>query len=138
MILNTFLTAALGAAASVSAAKSPARYAMYFDQYHTAALPNKTMTAGITHVITAFANSSLFASEPSGAYTPFQPLSDIRALFEQDVKLCMSIGGWGDTAGLSLGSKNDTTRRLFARNVASTLDRLGYDCVGKSSRIEPP
>jgi GH18 family chitinase len=63
-------------------------------------------------------------------YTPFMPLSEVRALFEEDVKCCMSIGGWGDTAGLGLGSKNDTTRRLFASNVAATLDRLGYDCVG--------
>lgn len=129
MIINTFLTAALSAAASVDAVKPATRYAMYFDQYHTAALPNKTITAGITHVITAFANSSLFASDPSGVYTPFKPLSEIRALFEGDVKCCMSVGGWGDTVGLGLGSKNDTTRRLFASNIAATLDRLGYDCV---------
>jgi GH18 family chitinase len=103
---------------------------MYYDQYHTTALPDKTLTAGITHVITAFANSSLFTSSPPGEYTPFQPLSEVRSMFDAEVKCCMAVGGWADTAGFGLGSKNDTTRRLFAKNIAITLDRLGYDCIG--------
>lgn len=41
----------------------------------------------------------------------------------------MAIGGWGDTDGFGIGATNETSRKLFARNVADTLDRLGYDCV---------
>ncbi|KAH6842436.1 family 18 glycosyl hydrolase [Chaetomium sp. MPI-CAGE-AT-0009] len=129
MIFRSLITAALAAAAFTEAAQPATRYAMYYDQYHTSGLPNKTLTAGITHVLAAFANSSLFASSPAGEYTPFQPLSEIRAMFDNSTKLCMVIGGWGDTNGFGLGSKNDTTRRRFARNVADTLARLGYDCV---------
>jgi GH18 family chitinase len=42
----------------------------------------------------------------------------------------MAIGGWADTAGFSAGAKTDKTRKRYARNVADTLARLGYDCVG--------
>ncbi|CAN8096147.1 unnamed protein product [Discula destructiva] len=104
-------------------------YALYFDQWHTTSLPNKTMTAGITHVITAFANSSLFTTEPAGVYTPFMNLTDIRAMFDNGTKVCMAIGGWGDTEGFRVGMASDRSRELYAKNVARTIDRLGYDCV---------
>lgn len=87
------------------------------------------MTAGITHAITAFANSSLFASEPAGNYTPFMELSEVRALFDNSTKLCMAIGGWGDTEGFRLGAATEESRALYAKNIATTLDTLGYDCV---------
>lgn len=99
-------------------------------RWHTANLPDKSQTAGVTHVITAFANSSLFAAEPAGKYEPFKPLDEIRALFDDGTKVCMAIGGWADTAGFSAGAKTDKTRKRYARNVADTLARLGYDCVG--------
>ncbi len=89
------------------------------------------MTAGITHVITAFAQSSLFTTDPPGEYVPFMPLADIRAMFDPDVKICMAIGGWGDTDGFGVGAANETSRKLFAKNVAKTVKRLGYDCVGR-------
>ncbi|KAK7426892.1 hypothetical protein QQZ08_006638 [Neonectria magnoliae] len=119
----------LGAAALATAAAAEPKYVLYFDQYHVTDLPDKSTAAGINYVITAFANSSLFASEPAGVYTPFKPLSEVRALFDDGAKVCMAIGGWADLAGFSKGAKTDKTRKRFARNVASTLDRLGYDCV---------
>jgi GH18 family chitinase len=78
----------------------------------------------------SFANSSLFASQPGGEYKPFQPVKEVRALFDHDVQVCLAIGGWADTAGFGEGAKSDRTRRNFAKNVASTLDQLGFDCVG--------
>lgn len=92
-------------------------------------LPNNTITAGVTHVITAFANSSLFTTEPAGTYTPFMDLSEIRGMFDNGTKLCMAIGGWGDTAGFRKGAASKESRALYASNIASTLDSLGYDCV---------
>lgn len=136
MQLLRFLAAAL--AASVVKAddySSRPRYVMYYDQYHTTLLPNQTLTAGITHAITAFANSSLFASEPARPYTPFEALDTVRARFDNGTKICMAIGGWADLDGFGLGSTNDTTRRRFAKNVADTIARLGYDCVGKTVDI---
>ncbi|EFX05142.1 glycoside hydrolase, family 18 [Grosmannia clavigera kw1407] len=120
--------ATLTTAAPSSVTGSP-RYSMYFDQYHTDVLPNKTMTAGITHVITAFANSSLFTTNPVGEYTPFKPLSEIRAMFDHDVTISMAVGGWGDLAGFRVGVASEESRALYASNIAATLNRLGYDGV---------
>lgn len=92
-------------------------------------LPNNTITAGVTHVITAFANSSLFTTEPAGTYTPFMDLSEVRAMFDNGTKVCMAIGGWNDVDGFRVGAASEESRALYASNVASTLDSLGYDCV---------
>ncbi|KAH7152886.1 glycoside hydrolase superfamily [Dactylonectria macrodidyma] len=119
----------LGAAALATAASAEPKYVLYYDQWHTSDLPDKATAAGINYVITAFANSSLFTTEPSGVYTPFQPLDEVRALFDDGTKVCMAIGGWGDTAGFGEGAKTSKSRKLFAKNVAATVKRLGYDCV---------
>jgi chitinase len=59
------------------------------------------------------------------------PLDQIRTLFDDGTKVCMAIGGWGDTAGFSTGSATDETRKKFAKNVAKAVTALGYDCVGE-------
>lgn len=41
----------------------------------------------------------------------------------------MAIGGWGDTSGFTAGAATEQTRKQFAKNVADTATRLGYDCV---------
>ncbi|KAI1497611.1 glycoside hydrolase family 18 protein [Biscogniauxia marginata] len=117
--------AAATLAADVAAA---ARFAMYYDQWHTAT-PSKAVTTGITHVVTAFAGTTLFNSDPPQAYTPFVDVATLRSQFPDDVKVCMAIGGWGDTAGFSVGQKDETSRKLYAKGVATTLENLGYDCV---------
>lgn len=50
-------------------------------------------------------------------------------MFDNGTKVCMAIGGWGDTAGFRVGAESEESRSLYASNIASTLDRLGYDCV---------
>ncbi|KAI1378568.1 glycoside hydrolase family 18 protein [Hypoxylon crocopeplum] len=115
-------------AVTASAAAAAPRFAMYYDQWHTAS-PSKAQTAGITHVITAFASTTLFTSDPPGTYSPFVDVATLRSQFDEGVKVCMAIGGWGDTAGFSVGQKDDTSRKLYAKNVASTLESHGYDCV---------
>lgn len=129
MVCPSTIAAGAGLAASTVNGTTNPRYAMYFDQYHTTVLPNKTMTAGITHAITAFANSSLFTTDPVGEYTPFMELSEVRALFDNGTQLCMAIGGWGDTEGFRAGAATEESRALYAKNIATTLDTLGYDCV---------
>ena len=92
-------------------------------------MPNKTLTAGITHVITAFANSSIFASDPVGTYTPFKPISDVRAMFDNRTQVCLAIGGWGDTEGFRQGLATEESRSLYASNIASIMDTHGFDCI---------
>ncbi|CAH0022290.1 unnamed protein product [Clonostachys rhizophaga] len=122
--MRSSMVSMLGAAATVAAAPS---YVMYFDQWHKDSLPDKSVTAGVNYVITSFATSDLFVS--GGTYTPFMPLDQVRALFDAGTKVCMAIGGWGDTAGFSTGSASEQSRQTYAANIAATLDRLGYDCV---------
>lgn len=86
------------------------------------------MTAGITHVITAFAPSTSLADAVS-SYAPFIDLRVLRAKFDPSVKVCMAVGGWGDTDGFSKAAATDASRKLFAKNVVDVVKRLGYDCV---------
>lgn len=57
------------------------------------------------------------------------PLASIRALFDENTKVCMAIGGWGDTAGFGVGSQTPESRKTYAANVAAAVESLGYDCV---------
>lgn len=90
-------------------------------------MPDRSVTAGVTHVTTAFAGTTLFTDGEQ--YEPFMPLDQIRALFDDGTKICMAIGGWGDTAGFSAGAKTKQTRQTYAKNVAATVKRLGYEEV---------
>lgn len=100
-------------------------------RWDTTNLPDHSVTEGVTHVSTAFAASTIFNS--GTWYQPFMPLDQIRALFDNGVKICMSIGGWGDTSGFSAGAQNNQTRQTYAQNVATAIKTLGYDCVGEYS-----
>ncbi|KAM4065545.1 glycosyl hydrolases family 18 domain-containing protein [Hirsutella rhossiliensis] len=116
--------AVLAAATTAGAA----RFAMYFDEWHKTTLPSKEQTAGVNYVITAYAMSDVFTNGTD--YAPFMPLDQIRALFDQGTKVCMSIGGGGDkTGGFSAAIASDEARGNFAKNIASTADKLGFDCV---------
>lgn len=83
----------------------------------------------------AFAPSTLFNSASTPSFTPFEPVSTMRKRFGPDTKVMLAIGGWGDTSGFSAGVKDNTSRALFAKNVAAVLDANGFDGVGE---LEPP
>ncbi|KAF4969895.1 hypothetical protein FSARC_2952 [Fusarium sarcochroum] len=121
------LLLSLSVAAVVTAAKS--RNILYYNQWHSADLPPQSLTRTVTHVMMSFASSSLFAAQPAGKYEPFQPLSQVRGFFDHEVKVCLSIGGWGDNSGFDEGVKTSSSREDFAKNIASTVDMLGFDCV---------
>jgi chitinase len=77
----------------------------------------------------AFANSSLFTTEPAGNYTPFESVDTMRSRFDNGTKILIALGGWGDTAGFSAGAADDTSRALYAKNLAAMLDSHGFDGV---------
>ncbi|KAI8962466.1 carbohydrate-binding module family 18 protein [Daldinia sp. FL1419] len=108
---------------------TPLRNVVYFDQYHTAILPDKDVTAGITHVIMAFANSSLFVGQTAGTYEPFMPIDKVRGMFNNGTQLGIAIGGWGDTAGFSAGAVSKESRETYAKNVAKMAEAHGFDFV---------
>ncbi|OAR02841.1 hypothetical protein LLEC1_07421 [Akanthomyces lecanii] len=114
-------------AAATTAAAAVPRNVMYLDKWHKTTLPPRDVTAGINYVNTAFAPSTLFNSNSS--YTPFIPLEDVRKLFDEGTKVCMSIGGWGYNEGFDTAAVSDESRKRYATNVADALTNLGYDCV---------
>ncbi|KAI1169388.1 glycoside hydrolase family 18 protein [Nemania serpens] len=122
------ISRSVAAAGMAGLAAAAPRFAMYYDQWHKAS-PSKELTAGITHVITAFADPLLFTTDPAGPYTPFVDPAGLRASFSEGTKMCLAVGGWGLSAGYSAGQKTEATRALFAKNVAAALDAHGYDCV---------
>ncbi|KAI1777955.1 glycoside hydrolase family 18 protein [Hypoxylon cercidicola] len=105
------------------------RRVVYIDQYHAAILPGQNITTGITHAIMAFANSSLFTTDPPGTYEPFMKVSDFRAMFDNGTKIGIAIGGWGDTAGFSQGCMNNDSQVAYANNVKKMTDDLSFDFV---------
>lgn len=102
-------------------------------RYHSDTLPAKDQTGGVDCAIVAFANSSLFASDPPGDFKPFMSAEDVKAKVNPDAKVLFAIGGWGDTAGFSAGAKDDGTRELYAKNIAAAVDKHKFDGVGKKS-----
>ncbi|KAK6841637.1 endochitinase 1 [Apiospora arundinis] len=89
-------------------------------------------TTGITHVVMAFANSSLFAlpaGNRSEEYKPFMEVSKVRAMFDNGTQVGVAIGGWADTAGFSEGAKTETSRKNYAKNVATMATKLGFDFI---------
>lgn len=96
-------------------------------------MPDHSVTAGVTHVTTAFADSIIFNS--GTWYTPFMAPDQVRNLFDSGTKLCLAVGGWGLSAGFDVAAKTSETRQAYAKNVADTIQRLGYDCVGECSLL---
>lgn len=98
-------------------------------RYHTVDLPGSDQTQGVTHAIMAFAPSKQFNSDSS--FTPFDTVNNMRKRFAPDTKVMIAIGGWGDTAGFSEGAKDEASRAKYAKNVATMINNLGFDGVGK-------
>ncbi|KAI8626266.1 glycoside hydrolase family 18 protein [Xylariaceae sp. FL1651] len=122
------LSRSASAASILGIAVAAPRFAMYYDEWHTV-LPSKNDTAGITHVITAFADPLIFTTDPPGNYSPSIEPGLLCPLFDEGTKMCLAIGGWGMNDGYTVGQKTEATRALFAKNVATTLHAHGYECV---------
>lgn len=99
-------------------------------RWHTTSTPPPSKTKAVTHVMMSFANSSVFADLPAPEYKPFRPLNEVRKLFDHKVNICLAVGGWGDNTGFNAGVQTDLSIVKFAKSVANTLDKFGFDCVG--------
>ncbi|KAI2643398.1 glycoside hydrolase family 18 protein [Xylaria nigripes] len=118
----------LAAASMASLATATTRFVMYYDQWHLAQ-PQKANTAGITHLITAFADPLNFTNDSPAQINPFVDPTSLRESFDKDTKMCLAVGGWGSTAGYTVAQKTNESRALFAKNIAAALDAHGYDCI---------
>lgn len=63
-------------------------------------------------------------------------VGDVRALFDEDAKVGIALGGWNDTAGFGVGARDGESRKKYAKNVAEMADTYGFDFVGMSSLLQ--
>jgi GH18 family chitinase len=77
----------------------------------------------------AFLNSNLFTQQGVSYWPLFMTVPDVRTRFMPGTKVLVSIGGWGDTAGFSLGARTPESRALFAQNIARMIEATGADGV---------
>ncbi|RFU26879.1 hypothetical protein B7463_g9448, partial [Scytalidium lignicola] len=106
-----------------------ARYVMYLTGQHPE-VPDSHLVSSITHVAIAFLPSSIFNSpQPPASWPLFTTIPSVRSQFSPGTSIMVAIGGWGDTEGFSAAAKNETTRKLFARNVATMVNSMGADGV---------
>ncbi|KAE9985058.1 hypothetical protein BLS_000085 [Venturia inaequalis] len=126
----SLLTAGLAAASSCTKRTTTGRNVMYYDQYHTNLTTlTPEIASGITHVIIAFIPSTNFTVANTSAFVPFESVSKVRTRFGNSTKVMIAIGGWGDTAGFSIGAKTNESRALFAKNVKKMLLETGANGV---------
>ncbi|KAH8885789.1 glycoside hydrolase family 18 protein [Thozetella sp. PMI_491] len=57
------------------------------------------------------------------------PVEEVRKWFPARAKVLVAIGGWGDTRDFSLAAMNETSRQVFAANVARMVRQTGADGV---------
>lgn len=62
-------------------------------------------------------------------FSLFTTVDTVRAKFDAGTKVSVAIGGWGDWEGFAEGSKDDRSRRRWARQVAAMIDVTGADGV---------
>jgi GH18 family chitinase len=57
----------------------------------------------------------------------FTTINEVRPEFNNETKIQVAIGGWGNTDGFSQAAKTEESRKLFATNVKAMLDATGAD-----------
>ncbi|KAI1346576.1 glycoside hydrolase superfamily [Xylaria sp. FL0043] len=105
------------------------RNVMYIDIWHSNLPTNRTITAGITHVIMAFVDPKNFSTTEYLPSPPLMSVQDVRSYFDNGTKVGIALGGWGDySASFSLVSTKEN-RTTFATNLANWMEKEGYDFV---------
>jgi GH18 family chitinase len=101
-----------------------------FHSQHDVIPENKALVNPITHVALAFMRSGLFLDPSRDEWPSDRSVNSAREAFAPGTKILVAIGGWGDT-DFSIAARNDTSRKLFAGNVARMVAATGADGVYK-------
>lgn len=100
-------------------------------RYHNLSLPDPSLVSEVTHAVVAFATPETFLdSTNTSTWQPFEMVDSVKKRFSPNTKVCLSIGGWGSNVGFEKGSL-PANQASYASNVASVIQRLNFDCVGK-------
>jgi GH18 family chitinase len=71
--------------------------------------------------------AATFNEENPTSWPLFTTVEEVRPKFSKGTAIMVAIGGWGDTEAFSIAAANDTTRKLFARNVRNMIKDTGAD-----------
>lgn len=108
----------------------PAQTSHPFHRYHNLSLPQPSLVTEVTHAVVAFATPETFLDAANtSSWQPFEAVESVKRRFSPNVKVCLSIGGWGSNIGFEKGVM-PANQGTYAANVASVLQRLNFDCVG--------
>ncbi|KAF2492822.1 glycoside hydrolase [Lophium mytilinum] len=109
----------------IAVAQAPKRFVMYHDQWHPSRPGKAEDRAGITHVVLGFADANSLET-----YHPFVSVDTIRSEYGQDVKVMITIGGWGQPEpGFGARAKDPASMAAFATAVNTMLETTGADGV---------
>lgn len=93
-------------------------------------LPDPSLVSEVTHAVVAFATPETFLDNANTSkWQPFEAVESVKNRFSGNTKVCLSIGGWGSNVGFEKGSV-PANQASYASNIASVVQRLGFDCVG--------
>lgn len=88
------------------------------------------MVASITHVILAFMRSDVFnVDQTPEKFELFTSVDKVRPKFAQTAKVMIAIGGWGDSKGFEEASRDDVSRKRWAKQVKAMVDMTGADGI---------
>lgn len=59
----------------------------------------------------------------------FTDIPEVRSKFAIGTKVMIAIGGWGDTEGFETAAGTEASRKHWAQQVATMVDRTGADGV---------
>ncbi|KAI0526237.1 glycoside hydrolase superfamily [Xylaria bambusicola] len=103
---------------------------MYIDEWHPMIPDNRTITAGITHVIMAFIDPKNFSTTTDYSPSPvIMQVQDLRHHFDNGTKIGIALGGWGSFSDGFSDVATEQYRAGFSANLAQWMDRQGYDFV---------
>ena len=90
-------------------------------------VPEKSQVSDLTHVALAFMRPNVFNQPEPSSWPMFTTVEKARSKFASSTAIMVAIGGWGDTEGFEVAAKTNSSRELFARNVARMVKETGAD-----------
>lgn len=102
---------------------------MYLTGQHDVIPSDEELIKPITHVALAFMRSDMFLDPDRNEWPLFRSVESARQAFAiSSADILVAIGGWGDN-GFVAAARNDTSRKMFAQNVARMVEATGADGV---------
>ncbi|KAL7897117.1 glycoside hydrolase family 18 protein [Trichoderma sp. SZMC 28014] len=128
-IMHAIIWLAMMAGSVTANTREATRCVMYLTGQHVVVPSDRHLVDSITHVILAFMRSDVFNVDKTPPEFPlFTSVAETRQEFNANTKIMVAIGGWGD-AGFEEASRDDSSRKRWAKQVKAMIDQTGADGV---------